>query len=232
MKNIKKIVFSIVMLSFAFLQGQTITFNGCHALLEDQDYVFNYAGTDGTGRNFYTTTPVDGDQPCGGLGTCEFMIKWNTTNSSWEFIADSGNGDFINPEIIYSNTSTSKPNPPSLTLGTWAENASITMSECGGNLTASNASLTGEVQGTTLSAATFTTQNTYTVYPNPVKEVLYFNSKNTVTERISIMNTQGQRVLNKTENSNQVNVSSLTKGVYFLNLKSKEGNSVYKFVKE
>ncbi|WP_418264003.1 T9SS type A sorting domain-containing protein [Flavobacterium faecale] len=232
MKKLKIIIFNIVMLSFSLMQGQTITFNGCHALFEDQDYVFNYAGTDGTGRNFYTTTPVNGDQPCGGIGTCEFMIKWNTTNSSWEFIADTGNGDFVNTYLIYSNTSTSTPNPPSLTLGTWTENTSITASECGGNLSSSNATLTGAVQNSTLGISTINNKNPFMVYPNPVKEVLFFESENTTIERVSIMNTQGQRVINKTGDSKQLNVSSLDKGVYFLNLKSKEGNSVYKFTKE
>jgi hypothetical protein len=43
-------------------------------------------------KKIYITTPVDGDQSCGGLGTCEFKIQWNNALTRWEFLADEGNG--------------------------------------------------------------------------------------------------------------------------------------------
>ncbi|MCG9794193.1 T9SS type A sorting domain-containing protein [Flavobacterium algicola] len=232
MRELKKIIFSIVMLSFAMMQSQTITFNGCHNLFDDQNFIFNYAGTDETGRNFYKTTPVDGLQDCGGLGTCEFMLKYNVVTASWEFIADSGNGDFTDTFLIYSNSSASLPKPPDVNLGNWVENASLTGAKCGGNLTSVNAILSGDVQSTTLGTNSIVTNNKFVVYPNPVNDVLHFASTTSLIENVAVMNVQGQRVINTTSSNSEVNVSKLEKGVYFLNLKSKEGISVYKFVKE
>ncbi len=37
--------------------------------------------TDAYPANTYETTPINGDQPCSGLGTCEFRIAWNTSQN-------------------------------------------------------------------------------------------------------------------------------------------------------
>jgi len=133
MKNINVFLF----LLFAQLSFAQITFNGCHVLFEDQDYIFEIVGTDMTGRNIYETIPIDGEQDCPGLGICEFRISWSTVNSRWEFIADDGNGDFSNPYLLYYNTTATTPNPPGLTEGTWVS----TQMECD-DLTPSNAVFT------------------------------------------------------------------------------------------
>ena len=111
----KKLLFFVLLSSV--MNAQAITFKGCIPLFDDQNFVFSKIGTDATGRNIYITTPVDG-QDCSGLGTCEFKFQWNSSTSKWEFLADRGDGDFINPNLIYSNTSSSAPNPPDLSLGT------------------------------------------------------------------------------------------------------------------
>ncbi|MBN2236651.1 MAG: hypothetical protein JW729_03775, partial [Bacteroidales bacterium] len=164
----KKIYSIFILLLFISLNGfsQTITFNGCHDLFNDQDYIFNNVGTDATGRSIFRTTPIDG-QACGGLGTCEFEIAWNVANNRWEFTADSGNGNFANPFLIYYNSEATSPNPPDLNSGVWYENTAITQSSCGGDLTALNCTLIGDVQSseppnTAPTAASFTatpTQN-------------------------------------------------------------------------
>lgn len=142
-----KLYFSICLLfSGIVLQAQTITFTGCPQLFDNNTFTFNKVGTDATGRHIYETTPINGDQPCSGLGTCEFRIAWNAAQNRWEFLADEGNGTFTTPYLIYSNATASKPNPPDLTLGVWTENISITENFCGGNLTPANATLTGGVQ--------------------------------------------------------------------------------------
>lgn len=54
------------------------------------------------------------------------------------------------------------------------------------------------------------------IYPNPVRNTLYFNTKANV-ERIEIIDATG-RIIQKTivpENENAVNVSQLSKGIYF-----------------
>lgn len=217
--------------SFA-VNAQTITFNGCHPLFENQDYVFaKEETTDATGRNVFTTSPVDGAQECGGLGTCEFKILWSMINSRWEFVADSGNGDFVNPLVVYYNTSSSTPNPPDLTLGTWVENTTVTESDCGGDLNAVNAILTGAVQSTVLAKEDFSGFTTKVVlYPNPVSDRISLIS-NTTVEGFSVLTVQGQVVI-VAKNTNEADVSILPSGVYFVRLHGAQESRPLRFVKK
>jgi len=216
-----------MMLSLA--NAQTITFNGCHALFDNQNYIFNQTGTDGTGRNIYTTTPVDG-QPCGGLGTCEFKIQWNNANARWEFLADEGNGTFTTPFLIYSNSSASTPNPPSLLLGSWIENSALTSGYCGGTLTSSNSVLTGEVQDTTLSNKQFSINKGIELYPNPTNNLLTIISSSSITE-ITVWNVQGQKVLNY-GNVSSIDVSMLQAGIYITRIQTENGLKISNFIKK
>lgn len=219
-----------VIVSFT-VNAQTVTFNGCHTLFENQDYVFNLETTDASGRNVYSTTPVDGNQTCGGLGTCEFKILWSTSNSRWELIADSGNGDFVNPYLIYYNTSASTPNPPDLTLGTWVENTADTNSDCGGNLTTGNASLSGSVQSTVLGVDSFSGSiRSVVLYPNPAEDMITLVTKEPL-DSFSVFTMQGQMVMN-VKNSNIANITLLQKGVYFIRLNTNEGVQVLNFIKK
>lgn len=226
----KKVLLLLAVVVSFTVKAQTITFNGCHALFENQDYIFNKETADVSGRNVFSTTPVDGGQSCGGLGTCEFRIFWNATNSRWEFIADSGNGDFVNPYLIYYNTSSSMPNPPDLTLGSWMENTADTSSACGGVLTSGNAVLTGAVQSTVLGTADFSINSGVVVYPNPTSESITVLSRCEI-KNFSILNLQGQVVLQINDN-NVANVASLQNGVYLLRLNTVDGIQVLNFVKQ
>ena len=228
----KKLILLLSVIGSFAVNAQTITFNGCHPLFENQDYVFVKEVTaDVTGRNIFTTAPVDGAQECGGLGTCEFKILWNVVNSRWEFIADSGNGDFVNPLVVYYNTSSSTPNPPDLTLGSWVENTVDTESDCGGNLNSGNAVLIGAVQSTVLSTEDFSgITNKVVLYPNPASDRITLTS-NTVVDGFSVLTVQGQVVID-TKKGNQADVSMLQSGVYFVRLHGKQGASLLRFVKK
>ena len=215
---------------FAMGNAQTITFRGCEALFENQDYIFNLTGSDGTGRNIYITTPVTGDQQCGGIGTCEFKIIWNNTLARWEFIADAGNGGFSETLAMYYNTSASLPNPPSLTLGTWVENTATTQSICGGNLSGSNATLSGAIQNTLLGNADFERQ-TLMVFPNPVKDMLTVKLGDITEGKLSIFNNLGQMVLNQFVKDENINVSGLQAGIYIIRLEVDNKSYVNKFIK-
>jgi pimeloyl-ACP methyl ester carboxylesterase len=69
------------------------------------------------------------------------------------------------------------------------------------------------------------------IYPNPVYDVVFINSQYIIKE-ISIYNINGQSMENKIV-ENKINVSNLTKGVYFLKLTDQTGkNHTSKFVKE
>jgi pimeloyl-ACP methyl ester carboxylesterase len=69
------------------------------------------------------------------------------------------------------------------------------------------------------------------IYPNPVNDYVFINSQNIIKE-ISIYNIVGLIMENKLL-ENKINVSNLTKGVYFLNLTDQTGkNFTSKFVKD
>ncbi len=217
------------MISCSFLQAQTITFNGCHPLFDNQNFVFSISGTDASGRNIFVTTPVDG-QSCSGLGTCEFKILWNSTSSRWDFIADSGNGDFVNPNLVYSNTSASLPNPPSLNLGSWSENNGVTTGLCGGTLTSGNATFTGAVQDNTLGVNDFDINKGIVLYPNPTANWLNIKSSSVIKE-VTIWSIQGQKVLGF-ENGNVIDVSGLQSGMYITRIQTENGLQVSRFIKK
>lgn len=73
------------------------------------------------------------------------------------------------------------------------------------------------------------------VYPNPVKDVLKFNLKNTQGGEVFIYNLNGQIVANKifTASSTSVSVASLPKGLYFYVVKDENSNKIVsdKFIK-
>lgn len=223
----KKLLFFVLLSSM--MNAQTITFKGCIPLFDDQNFVFSKTGTDATGRNIYITTPVDG-QDCSGLGTCEFMFQWNSSTSKWEFLADRGDGDFINPNLIYSNTSSSAPNPPDLSLGTWVENTSVTSGGCGGDLTSSNATLTGAVQSSVLSTSDLNRLD-FKAYPNPVKDYLVFSGKLKI-KSVELISYSGQKISELTLINGKVNLSNLKKGFYILKLDTDKGEKTIKIIKD
>lgn len=51
------------------------------------------------------------------------------------------------------------------------------------------------------------------IYPNPANDIIHFNKKLT---HIEITNSMGQLVLKQNESADNINVSHLTNGLYFL----------------
>lgn len=213
------------------INGQTINFQGCPKLFETQSFVFNKTADDGYGKGIYITTPVDGEQTCGGLGTCEFKIQWNNVQSRWEFLADTGNGDFVNPYLIYFNSggTASSKIPPGIDVGSWIENTSVTGGDCAGNLSSVNSSFTGDVQTTTLGVNTEMTNN-IGVFPNPVSDFVSIQGISDI-QKVMIFSITGQLVLQI--NKNPMNVSSLAKGVYIMKVITSTGkNYDFKIMKK
>ncbi|MCT2562271.1 T9SS type A sorting domain-containing protein [Chryseobacterium herbae] len=213
--------------------AQTITFNGCHNLFDNQNFVFTKTGVDANNKNIYITTPVDG-QPCGGLGTCEFKIKWNNTLTRWEFLADEGNGTFTTPTLIYYNSTgnNTSPRPPSNTFGTWIENAvpTGTAGQCGGNLTGINSTMTGDVHSSPL-ATTDVTKSKIQIFPNPVSDVIHISGIDN-GQTIQIYNVDG-RLVKSDAFDQKIDISSLSAGVYVLKITTKNFEShEFKFVKK
>ena len=72
-------------------------------------------------------------------------------------------------------------------------------------------------------------ENRVNFWPNPVRDVLHLNVKETF-DLISIYDILGKLVL-ETEFSDTLEISSLKKGVYFLKIKSQRNSTTIKFIK-
>ena len=75
----------------------------------------------------------------------------------------------------------------------------------------------------------------FTIYPNPAKDFLKIDFKNSIeVQSINIYNTVGQLVLviPNAQNTNNVDVSSLKSGNYFVKINSDKGTSSSKFIKQ
>ena len=230
MKNLYLLCLALGSSAFA----QTITFNGCHNIFDNQNFVFSKTGVDSNNKNIYTTTPIDG-QPCSGLGTCEFRIKWNNTLTRWEFLADEGYGTFANPNIVYYNSTgnTVAMNPPAITIGTWVENTVFTnvSGGCGGNLTTGNATMTGDVHTTTLGTSDVAAKSKIQIFPNPVADFITISGLDNA-KSVQIYSINGQLVISEAFDK-KINASQLTSGIYILRINTKDSQShEFKFVKK
>lgn len=204
--------------------SQTIVLNTCNPLIEDQDYTFNQKTVDLTGRNTFETNPVDENSPCGGIGNCEFQIAWNPTKNRWEIYADDGNGSFANNYVLYYNTEATIPNPPSLILGIWVEETTVTQSLCGGIN-----SLTGDVQDTILGITNFNSKGNLTLFPNPTSDFIQIFEL-TKTKSYKIYNVIGVLVHSgQAYNSVKIDIQNLTNGIYFLKF---DNGYTHKFIKK
>ncbi len=88
---------------------------------------------------------------------------------------------------------------------------------------------------TALNTNDFDFGNYFTVYPNPVKEVLNFEvNKEIGVKSISVYNTLGQIVMAITnvDNLKDIDVSNLTAGSYFVKIYTDKGSSSSKFIKQ
>ncbi|MFV8379565.1 T9SS type A sorting domain-containing protein [Flavobacterium sp. LB3R33] len=86
------------------------------------------------------------------------------------------------------------------------------------------------LKGTSNLSNEYFEQNKIKIYPNPVKETIYIS--NTTKMEYEIFDVLGKIVLKGSGNVNQINVNSLTKGIYFLKLKNEANTINQKFIKE
>ncbi len=79
-------------------------------------------------------------------------------------------------------------------------------------------------------------QNSFTIYPNPVKDVLSIKMlDNTAKTEITVFDMLGTQILQKkfdASNNTNINVSSLQKGAYIVRVKQNNTVSTQKFIKE
>ncbi|MBO3099164.1 T9SS type A sorting domain-containing protein [Gelidibacter pelagius] len=77
-------------------------------------------------------------------------------------------------------------------------------------------------------------QSVYSVYPNPVSNILTIETPVGANYKLKVINQLGQLVLrqNKNTSSSSLDVSTLSKGLYFLNINSEnDGKQTVKFIK-
>jgi hypothetical protein len=78
-------------------------------------------------------------------------------------------------------------------------------------------------------------QNEFSIYPNPVQETLTIASKfNTTIQKVVISTLDGKcaLVLDANEIQDEINLSALSAGTYFIQLDSDESSETLKFIKE
>ncbi len=72
-----------------------------------------------------------------------------------------------------------------------------------------------------------------TIYPNPAKDKISIIGIQSNNLQIAIYNSTGETVmLKQIKNNNEVDVSSLSKGIYMIKIMNANKNSVFKFIKE
>ncbi len=70
-----------------------------------------------------------------------------------------------------------------------------------------------------------------TIYPNPVSSgKIYIASKNSLAKDIEIFDVLGKRILQQTVSTKEINISSLTPGVYIIKIKEGEATATRKLI--
>ncbi|MFY7671904.1 InlB B-repeat-containing protein, partial [Tenacibaculum sp. MEBiC06402] len=71
----------------------------------------------------------------------------------------------------------------------------------------------------------------FKLYPNPVEDIIHIESKE-IVEKIKIYNVLGKEVVSSTMSNESINVSSLSKGLYFMIIETTSGKGVRRFIKK
>jgi len=69
------------------------------------------------------------------------------------------------------------------------------------------------------------------ISPNPVSDQLFISSEITVVEKIIVYSINGKILFEVAHETNSIDVSTLSKGIYFIELFSSEGKSIQRFIK-
>jgi hypothetical protein len=87
------------------------------------------------------------------------------------------------------------------------------------------------VDPTPTNGITSLTNNSFAIYPNPAKDVLYVIGENVRNSSISIIDQTG-KVVTTASNTNTLSIENLDKGVYFIQIATGSSTEMMKFVKE
>lgn len=70
------------------------------------------------------------------------------------------------------------------------------------------------------------------VYPNPLNDVLKIKSNGVQIRSISVFDSEGKLILEKTQDFDSINLETLTRGVYFVKIQDENSANTYKVVKD
>ncbi len=74
-------------------------------------------------------------------------------------------------------------------------------------------------------------KNSFTLFPNPAQDKLFIKSSLSDFDSVSISDINGRIMSKKISVSNEIDVSNLKEGMYFINIESPEGKITKKFIK-
>lgn len=86
--------------------------------------------------------------------------------------------------------------------------------------------------GTTVLSVSENVTPRFNIFPNPVSDLLFIASEGTTIEKIKVYSISGSQVYQASVDANVIDVSSLSEGLYFLEIFSTEGSSIQKFIKK
>ena len=73
----------------------------------------------------------------------------------------------------------------------------------------------------------------FQIYPNPTKDILFFDVKNDIQIlSISLFNMLGSKIVEINNPTNKLNLSNINTGVYFINIQTDKGKFTKRLVKE
>lgn len=78
----------------------------------------------------------------------------------------------------------------------------------------------------------FINSNKFSTFPNPVKDVLNIESSDYKISSVVVKNMLGQKLIYKNDNTNHINISSLSNGIYLLVIRSGDKVTIKKIIKE
>ncbi|SMC52614.1 FG-GAP-like repeat-containing protein [Moheibacter sediminis] len=88
------------------------------------------------------------------------------------------------------------------------------------------------VEGESILGVNDTAAEKISIYPNPVKDILYVQGKSLNGSNVEIFHLTGSLVLKSKLTDNKVNVSNLAKGIYVISVENQGKKTTMKFIKQ
>jgi len=149
-------------------------------------------------------------------------IKLNNGNNNPNMFINVGVGYFVDEDEYYGNVCIEVDDNQA------AQNNQYPYSEWTVYHAYKTYSYTDNVEDCSLNTQTFA-QSNIKVYPNPVSDILYFESDNSIIEKIVLFDISGRKILEQNK-VNNISVSHLQKGSYILKLYTDKGIQAEKII--